>query len=1040
MLLDYVTLLYVLLIGGGILLFLLIIRFLRNKVWSTSVDEEGIGYPFGILMKDEDSGAAQVFWANDSSEPAIGHVQYKDSVGQILLKEEESGTTGKCRYKKVGYVDAKGYLYRYGKKGQDSERIGYLAAPSAPNVPTLKGERTWRDFWWACRLNAYLGDPEAYVAPPVDDGKKKKEDRKEKRNKKEKEEQAAAETPLPAAEVREETEAPVDFSSERFPAGDDPHVNGPLIREIEAAIGQARVELENESAAPIEGPAPEPAEEAKPASEVAAVTVTEPALEPETKPAEDTVPETVQEEAVEEKEEEAEEYSEEENRHISEVLENHKDVINEIIGQLVLVEGGSFMMGAEVPENSNPETDGYGVSENEGPVHKVSLSDFYIGRFPVTQRQWVAIMGYNPSENQENPLYPVAPVNWDECVLFAKRLKRLTGLDISLPTEAQWEYAARGGRNDDGFIFAGSDQFSEVGCDSPYFEVGSRKPNSLGLYDMSGLVREWCMDWYEIHYTGDDLVDPKGPEAPPVPEDPRRVVRSPRGNDTVTNRKGELPNDLPFKSYGFRIVCNSDLPQVVHTSGTPVADAGHSGPASAVKGDGKPVPPVLVGQGVKTGWLSGDTLGCPLTLESRAAAFSALYPRTGDAFSEHLSQGTFSWKDTALFSSLVFSVIFLIVYFVNVGLFEYPLLGDDWKAIVIFSAFFFVVWALVRSYKIYTIEAGRSTQPFFTLFNKSLGVRHLDTIILVFSLIAIALSFFKFDKDFIPLFSALALGTFINGMIRKNRREWDVRNPLSDVVSEDDDEAYDRKTMLLNKPEGDVSVEYEWKLQSFSPDVERDCFISFWYDRELIESERLRNPFYMENPKLRNRPSVFKSYVGKMIELFRSRPELSLHLRYVNQEICRLAEKYDLSEIDRLQLVLDFVQQTVAFVKDSDSKAISKPFVYVRFPDETLFDKEGDCNCKAFLAGSMYYLMGYDVLYASSTKLGHTVIGLKLGSDFLARNGLEMDDDNTLEYNSSKYVLCETTHAGFRIGQVGENDSATKFDVIVEYVHAYEEE
>ena len=288
---------------------------------------------------------------------------------------------------------------------------------------------------------------------------------------------------------------------------------------------------------------------------------------------------------------------------------------------------------------------------------------------------------------------------------------------------------------------------------------------------------------------------------------------------------------------------------------------------------------------------------------------------------------------------------------------------------------------------------------------------------------------------------ALILGTGINRTLLKNGRKWEVRNPLSAVQTLEDENLYDRKTKLLNKPEGDVSVEYQWKHLPSSSEKELDCFISFWYEREPIEAERIQNPFYMENPKLRNKPSVFKAYIGKMIEMIKTRPEMIYHLSYILQEINRIADKNDLSEMDRLQIVLDFVQQAVPYVKDSESKTISKPYIYVRFPDETLFDREGDCNCKAFLAGSMYYLMGFDVLYASSTKQKHTLIGLKLDSDLLARNGIVMDNDNTLEYNNSRYILCETTHSGFKIGTTGDGDTASKFDVVVEFVHEeYEEE
>lgn len=417
-----------------------------------------------------------------------------------------------------------------------------------------------------------------------------------------------------------------------------------------------------------------------------------------------------------------------------------------------------------------------------------------------------------------------------------------------------------------------------------------------------------------------------------------------------------------------------------------------------------------------------------------------MYNQDGEAYSEHLASSAYSWKDTALFTSVVYALVFLVIYFVNVGILEYPLLGNDFKAILIFTAFFFVFWALVRACKIFSIESGRSWQPFFNLFNKSLGLKKVDLFILILSFIALPLSFFKFDMDFIPLFLALLLGTGINRMLGRNGRQWDVANPLApDQDDADEEELYDKKTSLLNKPEGDVPVEYNWKLQPFDSAAELEFQVAFWYDREQVDSQRLMNPFYMENPRLRNRPSVFKAYVAKMVDMVKNRTDFNLHLRYVIQEMDRLAGKYGLTEADRLQQVLDFVQQAIAYVKDDESKTISKPYIYVRFPDETLFDREGDCNCKAFLAASMYYMMGLDVVYASSTTLGHTVIGVKLGQEILDACGIEAGNDNVLEYNNQRYILCETTHGGFRIGQTAEGDSAARFDVIVEYIHEHEE-
>ena len=160
--------------------------------------------------------------------------------------------------------------------------------------------------------------------------------------------------------------------------------------------------------------------------------------------------------------------------------------------KMMPVAGGKFMMGADEKQASWAAAD-------EKPVHEVALSDYYIGQYPVTQGLWRAVTGRNPSNNKAGDDYPVEYVSWDDCQGFIKKLNARTGLEFRLPREAEWEYAARGGRQSRGFIYSGSDNADEVawhaGNSSLGFwkgrrthPVGQKKPNELGLYDMSGNV------------------------------------------------------------------------------------------------------------------------------------------------------------------------------------------------------------------------------------------------------------------------------------------------------------------------------------------------------------------------------------------------------------------------------------------------------------------------------------------------------------------------------------------------------------------------
>ncbi len=190
------------------------------------------------------------------------------------------------------------------------------------------------------------------------------------------------------------------------------------------------------------------------------------------------------------------------------------------IGQdMVYVEGGSFMMG--------------GRKVDECPVHEVTLGDFFINKYVVTQAQWKAVMGTNPSHFEGDDL-PVEDVSWDEVTLFLEKLNAVTGKYYRLPTEAEWEYAARGGVMSKGFEYSGSDNLDNVGW---YWEnrgntthsVGQKRPNELGLYDMSGNVWEWCSDWYRADYyvsLRDKVsVNPTGPPSSDHPSELRRVHR-----------------------------------------------------------------------------------------------------------------------------------------------------------------------------------------------------------------------------------------------------------------------------------------------------------------------------------------------------------------------------------------------------------------------------------------------------------------------------------------------------------------------------------
>ena len=157
---------------------------------------------------------------------------------------------------------------------------------------------------------------------------------------------------------------------------------------------------------------------------------------------------------------------------------------------MVPVEGGEFDMGDEHGD----------LWDWCRPAHQVKVSDFYLGKHPVTQELWEAVMGDNPSFFKGKQR-PVERVSWEDAQIFIKKLNGITGKHFRLPSEGEWEYAARGGPHKSPYRYAGSDKLKEVGWfeDNSHGEtkpVGLKAPNELGLYDMSGNVWEWCEDWY----------------------------------------------------------------------------------------------------------------------------------------------------------------------------------------------------------------------------------------------------------------------------------------------------------------------------------------------------------------------------------------------------------------------------------------------------------------------------------------------------------------------------------------------------------------
>jgi len=219
-----------------------------------------------------------------------------------------------------------------------------------------------------------------------------------------------------------------------------------------------------------------------------------------------------------------------------------KDPLNH---EMIFVEGGTFQMGSS------------SGGSDEKPVHSVTLSGFNIGKYEVTQAQWKAVMGNNPSSFSGCDDCPVEKVSWNDVQDFIRKLNAQTGKNYRLPAEAEWEYAAKGGKSSKGYTYSGSNDLNSVAWNSDNsgsktHAVGGKQANELGVYDMTGNVWEWCSDWYGA-YNSYSETNPTGASSGQA-----RVLRGGSWSDftygcRTANRDRSIP-DGGFNHGGFRLV------------------------------------------------------------------------------------------------------------------------------------------------------------------------------------------------------------------------------------------------------------------------------------------------------------------------------------------------------------------------------------------------------------------------------------------------------------------------------------------------------
>ena len=240
---------------------------------------------------------------------------------------------------------------------------------------------------------------------------------------------------------------------------------------------------------------------------------------------------------------------------------NKMDIsVNGVTFTMVRVEGGTFMMGATAEQT--------GAYSDEKPAHRVTLSDYYIGETEVTQALWEAVMGETPTSDDDQwgpeiglgDNYPAYYISDNDVLSFISKLNSLTGRTFRMPTEAEWEYAARGGNKSKGYLYSGGNTLDNVGwyyenSSSKTHPVAQKSANELGLYDMSGNVWEWCSDWYGT-YSSSSQTNPTGPSTGSC-----RVLRGgswgPSARYCRVASRGYNSPSIRYYNFGVRLALSS---------------------------------------------------------------------------------------------------------------------------------------------------------------------------------------------------------------------------------------------------------------------------------------------------------------------------------------------------------------------------------------------------------------------------------------------------------------------------------------------------
>lgn len=426
----------------------------------------------------------------------------------------------------------------------------------------------------------------------------------------------------------------------------------------------------------------------------------------------------------------------------------------------------------------------------------------------------------------------------------------------------------------------------------------------------------------------------------------------------------------------------------------------------------------LAGKVIETGRLRKLQKG-RFSANARAAAYTLLYggPSMRNVNEDDLVYDG-GWSDTALLASLIYTGVFVMMFLGNLVPLTFPALGEQISFEVVLLLIYWLIWALLRQYKIEKTLVGVDVRHFLFLINRNTGVVGLTKTAILCTVVSLVLTIFVYGSVFLPLQVAILIGLVVN-LFSTSSEPWVVSESFPDPVvwdeGEDEEDSSDDDDAPI--PDTGEKICYSWDLDSDYHKLKGTMQLLF--NPEELAELRAKNPFQNYN-------GDFISTVRELFALYgnTNKSKIKKIIKYIRES----SSKAGLSNLERMQFILDFSQKpNIDYAYDAACDEIGNRQEYVRFPDETLHDKRGDCDCKAALAAALFVEAGYKTVLLTTNN--HCAIGVAFPNEIPKElQGLLESEDFIIKKDNLLYFFCETTGDSYRIGQWG----STRLDEIVD--------